>query len=680
MNKSCLLTALFLLLFSAVNSYELPEIDAQTKANLRSMYRRGASLGREEGKLGQWGNSITNSMAYLGTLAQWGCGGKTTCETYHEILLWMKASETSEGSGIVGGNHDTPLAEKGGGHCCQSGWTIEDGLNCVGNIIPQDNPSWSLAMYGTNDVNGNGWDAARGEKFKSRLKKFLKSSINAGIVTAVSSIPPRRDHDESVAICNNMITGCAAELGIPLVDYYAAATEFHPTDWDGTTISDDGVHPSWSGGRGDFDPPEIQDYGYSIRTKLTLDYAKKLKRIVFENGAPDGEDLPILAVSSSTHEYGSRSSSASASFSWILDGGSTPTEYSWEFDKSSTTTPDETSEGTTASASVTASDTGTWFFHVRANSSLGWGPVSRYAVRIIPENQIILQEGMDGYSGTADANIHGEYNYGGSALEKKYNGNSSRDRLLYRFDLTPALGANVTSAFFRLFVENPGDGDTVAAYKLTNSWEEGEGGYQSKSGVTWDYRFADDTSPWNTPGGDFEPEILDGAKVPPVGTQGWIELDITSTVQEWLADTSSNHGIILEGYKSWKSSEVCQREFPLKTLRPMLVINYSSFSEIETAKRLSETTISAPFPNPGNPGVNIPITLMPVSEVTVGIYNVKGKLLREFNAKNRKPVKRVKTLSWDGLDKNGRTLPAGVYIAGIKGGNTKKAKKFILAK
>jgi len=63
-------------LFSLIGStiaYTIPVIDAQLKANLRSIKKRGGLIGRIVGKMGQWGDSITNSMAYLGSLAGYGC-------------------------------------------------------------------------------------------------------------------------------------------------------------------------------------------------------------------------------------------------------------------------------------------------------------------------------------------------------------------------------------------------------------------------------------------------------------------------------------------------------------------------------------------------------------------------------------------------------------------------------
>ena len=675
-------------LFSLIGStiaYTIPVIDAQLKANLRSIKKRGGLIGRIVGKMGQWGDSITNSMAYLGSLAGYGCSGNTTCETYQPILIWMKACETSPGSGIVGGGCSSPLAEKGGGHCCESGWTIESGLNVIARVIEQDNPSWSLTMYGTNDINGNNWDDARGETYKRRLKYFLLASAEAGIPPAVSTIPPRmdgcnvsNDYTPSVTICNNKITAAANELKIPLVDFHYACVEHHPSDWCGGTtgtLGDDGVHPSWHSNTTNFDPPAIYNDGYAIRGKLTLDYAQRLKAIVFDNNAPDGLDLPIIDVSSSTHLWGQYTNNSSVSFSWTLDGGSTPTGYSYVFDQVDTTMPDQTSEGTGVSATETATSSGDWYFHIRANSA----PVTHYLVRILPADQMVLQEGMNGYSGTADASIYGETSHGSDAIMRKYNSGGSGDRQLYRFSLAPAVGLAVTGAQLQIFTDSPANGDSVALYKLTASWGEGYSVWNQQKGVSWTYRFADSTQAWTTAGGDFEHSPIGATALPTDRQPTWVSFDITSTVQGWLADTSTNHGVIIIGYGAWLSTSFFSREFPLKSLRPKLLLTHTGSGVQENMAMAQGIALGQPYPNPGNPGVVIPVTLAPSARVQVSVYSVKGELLKKVSLANTSASPRREILRWDAIDMTGSKVSSGLYLARMKTDDgTVVIKRFVI--
>ena len=55
---------------------------------------------------------------------------------------------------------------------------------------------------------------------------------------------------------------------------------------------------------------------------------------------------------------------------------------------------------------------------------------------------------------------------------------------------------------------------------------------QAQDGVTW-YSYngpANGNDPWNTPGGDYEPEIIDS--VPITENYRWYEWNITSAVQD----------------------------------------------------------------------------------------------------------------------------------------------------
>jgi len=675
MKRSCRQIVLFSLfvLSALAAAYDVPLITADMKAVMRDIWKRGDAMGRIEGKMGQWGNSITNSQAYLGSLASGGCSGNATCESYHDILLWMKASETSPGSGIVGGYHATPLDEKGGGHCCESGWKVTDGLWCIGGAIQRDNPSWSLTEYGTNDLTRS-WTADDYAAFKQRMKYLLVASIEAGIIPAAGAIPPRMENcspanNDSVIVkrLNDSLKAAAQELHVPYVDYYQACVEHHPTDWCGGaagTISDDGIHPSWHSNTNNFAPPAIYNDGYAIRSKQTLDYARKLKTIVFDNGAPDGQDLPILAVSSSTHPWGEYNNSATASFSWVHDGGPAATEYSYVFNQTASTIPDETSEGTGTTATVNAGSTGEWFFHVRANSATGWGPAAHYPVRIIGENQAVVQDGMNGYSGATDAMIFDQYNYGASAIQLKYNGGESRDRLLVKFDLSSFAGATITDARFELFIEKTGGDDSLSAHALTNSWQEGTGGYEKKTGVSWTYRYANDSAAWTTPGGDFASQAIDGKKINAADAFTWKSFNMTIAAQQWCSDPSNNHGLILIGHGSYSSTYVYFREFPLKTLRPRLVLTGSGFSHTETIYGPRGSRLGAPYPNPGNPGVFIPVHVAPRSRVTVKIYSIKGTLVYQTALVNGTASPNIQTVSFGG---NGKSIASGIYLARLQG-------------
>jgi len=86
-------------------------------------------------------------------------------------------------------------------------------------------------------------------------------------------------------------------------------------------------------------------------------------------------------VSSPTHEDPNRwYNNRTAIFNWGPVAGST--EYSYVFDTSPTTTPDETAEGSAVQLTQTADSGGRWFFHIRARNSAGWSGTTHFQLKI----------------------------------------------------------------------------------------------------------------------------------------------------------------------------------------------------------------------------------------------------------------------------------------------------------
>lgn len=210
----------------------VPVIDASMKANLRSIKLRGYAKGRDEGVLGQWGDSITHSQAYLGSMASWSMISTppSNGHDYEPILMWMGASPNSD---------NNPLHNfKGGQYGNDSGWRIGNGLAAIDNAISAVNPSWSLTMFGTNDITS--WNEA---SFERDLERFIQINIDEGIIPVLSTIPPRTGYDQQVSAANAVIRRVAQRMNIPLVDLYGLFMELHPNDWSSVLLGD-GVHPS----------------------------------------------------------------------------------------------------------------------------------------------------------------------------------------------------------------------------------------------------------------------------------------------------------------------------------------------------------------------------------------------------------------------------------------------------
>ena len=275
----------------ADNSAFLSPITSDVKDNCRKILAVGEAKGYFKGRMGQIGDSITNSMAYFNGVV---CGGVKQNETGHNydpIRNWLADGKADYNCWY----HTNPGSGKGPAHCNNSGWTVKDAVASghPQKIVESDKFSWCLIMYGTNDIDKWTDNVKSAESWKAEYKAFVQGFIDLGVVPVVSAIPPEKAHveDGRVEIANGVIKSIADELKIPYVDYYGMIIKHQPTpeQWHGGLIHEDGTHPS-NGGQGSNDfsqDGQTKTAGYAARTRLTLDMAEKVREIIFDNGAAE---------------------------------------------------------------------------------------------------------------------------------------------------------------------------------------------------------------------------------------------------------------------------------------------------------------------------------------------------------------------------------------------------------
>jgi len=89
-------------------------------------------------------------------------------------------------------------------------------------------------------------------------------------------------------------------------------------------------------------------------------------------------------------------------------------------------------------------------------------------------------------------------------------------------------------------------------------------------------------------------------------------------------------------------------------------------------------TLSQNYPNPFNPITTIEFAIPVKSEVTLKIYNILGKEIRQLLGQSLSAgTYRVK---WDGTDASGSTVASGVYLYRIKTDEFVQSRKMILMK
>lgn len=88
------------------------------------------------------------------------------------------------------------------------------------------------------------------------------------------------------------------------------------------------------------------------------------------------------------------------------------------------------------------------------------------------------------------------------------------------------------------------------------------------------------------------------------------------------------------------------------------------------------------YPNPFNPSTNlkfdIPVSSQGLQDVKVEIYNTLGQKIRTLFEGIAEPA--THSLTWDGADDNGQTVPGGVYFAVLTTGHFRESVKLTLVK
>jgi hypothetical protein len=263
----------------------LGRFDAVTKARLRAIWQAGQARGRRPNVLAKVGDSITASGSFLADVGD----GRAVLGNHRElapIIAYYRAARVDRSEGRAHNSlNRRSLAAK-------AGWMGSDilGIHPGRPVVKPSplqqeygaiNPSVALIMFGTNDIDQTGVDF-----FSSNLTAIVHTSIDAGIIPVLSTIPDRMDYPQAAyrtAPFNDAIRDLAAQEHLPLIEYWAAMRQL-PNNG----LGSDMVHPSIYPGHGSvtFTAKGLR-YGWNLRNFLTLQMLARLKAVVIDNGLPE---------------------------------------------------------------------------------------------------------------------------------------------------------------------------------------------------------------------------------------------------------------------------------------------------------------------------------------------------------------------------------------------------------
>lgn len=226
-----------------------------------------AEFDGKKGNVAQFGDSITYSMAFWSPMS-WDDPSK-----YLSDDGLPKSPAKASWKNAIKGARDK--GEKFGNY---SGWKINDLLQSIDKVLARDKPETAIIMIGTNDIN----DGKVPENYRAGLEQVITKCMATHCVPILNTIPPRRDREDAVAEINTLIREIASAAKIPLVDFHAQCLQLRPDQtWDGTLISEDGVHPS--GGKSNvYDEANLKVCGYALRNWINFLALRQLHFEVYE--------------------------------------------------------------------------------------------------------------------------------------------------------------------------------------------------------------------------------------------------------------------------------------------------------------------------------------------------------------------------------------------------------------
>jgi hypothetical protein len=89
--------------------------------------------------------------------------------------------------------------------------------------------------------------------------------------------------------------------------------------------------------------------------------------------------------------------------------------------------------------------------------------------------------------------------------------------------------------------------------------------------------------------------------------------------------------------------------------------------------------LHANAPNPFNPRTTIRFDLPAAARVTLGVYDLAGRLVRVLRDGELRPAGRH-IAAWDGRDDAGRAVPAGVYVCRLEAGMEIETRRMVLVR
>ena len=267
MKNRILTTCTAFLLLTTTGAHAAPE-----PAWVEAMRTVHSEFSGKAGYVAQFGDSITHSMAFWNPMS-WSdpsvyLSGKDGLPRKPGGKRWRD---------VILGTHN-----KGPEHGNYSGWTSSQVRRAAEKIIPERKPETAIILAGSNDIRGGKVP----EDYRANLEAIVDACLSIHCIPILNTLPPFRDRDAAVDEANRIIRDIARQKSLPLADYHAACLARRPgASWDGTLISNDGVHPS-AGKPEDYSEQNLKNSGYALRNWVNfLVYRELYFKVLTDRGS-----------------------------------------------------------------------------------------------------------------------------------------------------------------------------------------------------------------------------------------------------------------------------------------------------------------------------------------------------------------------------------------------------------
>lgn len=225
------------------------------------------------------GDSITRDPAY----AAWALRGPNKTAEEEEACRWMRAGHANDSDGWHLATGPEPRTARNG---ITSGQILSGELlgATPADMLERCEPQIVIVMLGTNDASR----LVHPDEYLANMRAIVAACLARHAIPVVSTIPPHYRRRKLAAHYNDLLRGLALEHGLPLIDFFSEIAARQPSDWNGTLMQKNDVHPSFEHAGVRADSPATQENlsqcGYLLRGWLSVRMVMRIRERLGEAG------------------------------------------------------------------------------------------------------------------------------------------------------------------------------------------------------------------------------------------------------------------------------------------------------------------------------------------------------------------------------------------------------------